>query len=96
MLTASSSLRLFLVEKRDNHEENSHASQENPYSRQCQWVFLGRVKECLEVGWIWRIHELDTVYWGFLGAGTTLDIFQNIILIPYLEYSVLSPLDTAY
>ncbi|GJW03677.1 hypothetical protein Tco_1562533 [Tanacetum coccineum] len=50
----------------------------------------------LEVGWIWRIQELDTAYWGFLGVGTTLDIFQNIILIPYLEYGVLSPLDMAY
>ncbi|GJT66202.1 hypothetical protein Tco_1017682 [Tanacetum coccineum] len=50
----------------------------------------------LEVGWIQRIQELDTVYWGFLRVGTTLDIFQNIILIPYLEYGVLSPLDTAY
>ncbi|GJY65823.1 hypothetical protein Tco_0468061, partial [Tanacetum coccineum] len=38
--------------------------------------------------------RLDTAYWGFLGVGTTLDIFQNIILIPYLEYDVLSPLDT--
>ncbi|GJZ37416.1 hypothetical protein Tco_0583607 [Tanacetum coccineum] len=50
----------------------------------------------LEVGWIWRIHVLDTAYCGFLGVGTTFDIFQNIILIPYLEYGVLSPLDTAY
>ncbi|GJQ98157.1 ulp1 protease family, C-terminal catalytic domain-containing protein [Tanacetum coccineum] len=50
----------------------------------------------LEVGWIRRIQELDTAYWGFLGVGTTLDIFQNIILIPYLEYGVLSPLDTAF
>ncbi|GJU21411.1 hypothetical protein Tco_1154753 [Tanacetum coccineum] len=25
----------------------------------------------------------------FLGVGTTLDIFQNIILIPYLEYGIL-------
>ncbi|GKB04546.1 hypothetical protein Tco_0832689 [Tanacetum coccineum] len=40
--------------------------------------------------------ELDTAYWGFLGVGTTFDIFQNIILISYLEYGVLSPLDTAY
>ncbi|GJY44690.1 hypothetical protein Tco_0432903 [Tanacetum coccineum] len=40
--------------------------------------------------------ELDTAYWGFLGVGTTLDFFQNIILISYLEYGVLSPLDTAY
>ncbi|GKB90523.1 hypothetical protein Tco_0962795, partial [Tanacetum coccineum] len=34
--------------------------------------------------------ELDMAYWGFLGVGTTLDIFQNIIFIPYLEYGVLS------
>ncbi|GJZ00249.1 retrovirus-related pol polyprotein from transposon TNT 1-94, partial [Tanacetum coccineum] len=40
--------------------------------------------------------ELDTAYWGFLGVGTTVDIFHNIILISYLEYGVLSPLDTAY
>ncbi|GJX05276.1 retrotransposon protein, putative, ty1-copia subclass [Tanacetum coccineum] len=39
---------------------------------------------------------LDTAYWGFLGVGTTFDIFQNIIMIPYLKYGVLSPLDTAY
>ncbi|GJU71651.1 hypothetical protein Tco_1263056 [Tanacetum coccineum] len=39
---------------------------------------------------------LDMTYWGFLRVGTTFDIFQNIILIPYLEYGVLSPLDTAY
>ncbi|GJY98259.1 hypothetical protein Tco_0515169 [Tanacetum coccineum] len=50
----------------------------------------------LEVSWILRIQVLDTVYWGFLGVGTTLDIFQNIIMIPYLEYDVLSPLDTVY
>ncbi|GKB07369.1 hypothetical protein Tco_0835653 [Tanacetum coccineum] len=43
----------------------------------------------LEVGWIRRIQELDTAYWEFLGVGTTLDIFQNIILIPYLEYDTL-------
>ncbi|GJV85496.1 hypothetical protein Tco_1525394 [Tanacetum coccineum] len=43
----------------------------------------------LEVGWIRRIQVLDTAYWGFLGVGTTLDIFQNIILIPYLEYGIL-------
>ncbi|GJT81452.1 hypothetical protein Tco_1055794 [Tanacetum coccineum] len=29
--------------------------------------------------------ELDTAYWGFLGVGTTLDIFQNIILILYRD-----------
>ncbi|GKA83650.1 hypothetical protein Tco_0805245 [Tanacetum coccineum] len=44
----------------------------------------------LEVGAIRRIQVLDMAYWGFLGVGTTLDIFQNIILIPYLEYGVLS------
>ncbi|GKF41908.1 hypothetical protein Tco_0125250, partial [Tanacetum coccineum] len=43
----------------------------------------------LEVGSIRRIQVLDMTYWGFLGGGTTLDIFQNIILIPYLEYGVL-------
>ncbi|GKG40621.1 hypothetical protein Tco_0467398, partial [Tanacetum coccineum] len=47
-------------------------------------------------GWIRHIQELDTAYWGFLGVGTTLDIFQNIILILYLEYDVFSPLDSAY
>ncbi|GJR82527.1 hypothetical protein Tco_0153312 [Tanacetum coccineum] len=46
---------------------------------------------------VWRrIQELDMAYWGFFGVGTTLDVFQNIILIPYLAYGVLSPLDTAY
>ncbi|GJZ35370.1 retrovirus-related pol polyprotein from transposon TNT 1-94, partial [Tanacetum coccineum] len=34
--------------------------------------------------------ELDTVYWGFVRVGTTLDIFQNIIFVPYIEYGVLS------
>ncbi|GKC54851.1 hypothetical protein Tco_1077596, partial [Tanacetum coccineum] len=43
----------------------------------------------MEVGLIRHIQGLDTAYWGFLGVGTTLDIFQNIILIPYLEYGVL-------
>ncbi|GKB85068.1 hypothetical protein Tco_0957340, partial [Tanacetum coccineum] len=41
-------------------------------------------------------NRLDTAYWGFLRVGTTFDIFQNIIIIPYLEYGILSPLDTAY
>ncbi|GJT70952.1 putative reverse transcriptase domain-containing protein [Tanacetum coccineum] len=48
----------------------------------------------LEVSWIKCIQVLDTAYWGFLGVWTTFYIFQNIILIPYLEYGVLSPLDT--
>ncbi|GJU37625.1 hypothetical protein Tco_1185979 [Tanacetum coccineum] len=44
----------------------------------------------LEVGWIRCIQDLDTAYWGFLGVGTTFDIFQNIILIQYLESAYLS------
>ncbi|GJX99622.1 hypothetical protein Tco_0356641 [Tanacetum coccineum] len=36
-----------------------------------------------------RIQGLDTAYWGFLGVGTTLDIFQNIHIL-YLRYGVLS------
>ncbi|GJV74651.1 hypothetical protein Tco_1506235 [Tanacetum coccineum] len=55
-----------------------------------------RVGYGVSKSWIRRIQELDTAYWGFLRVGTTLDIFQNIILIPYLEYGILSPLDTAY
>ncbi|GJU92312.1 hypothetical protein Tco_1304735 [Tanacetum coccineum] len=43
----------------------------------------------LEVGSIRRIQGLDTAYWGFLGVGTMLDIFQNIHIL-YLEYGVLS------
>ncbi|GJR89226.1 hypothetical protein Tco_0213237 [Tanacetum coccineum] len=39
---------------------------------------------CLEVGWIRRIHVLDTAYWGFLGVGTTHG------------YVVSSLMDTAY
>ncbi|GJZ26588.1 hypothetical protein Tco_0570841 [Tanacetum coccineum] len=48
------------------------------------------------IHWVWKSvrygvsKELDTAYWGFLGVGTTLDIFQNIIFIPYLKYGVLS------
>ncbi|GJW59953.1 retrotransposon protein, putative, ty3-gypsy subclass [Tanacetum coccineum] len=52
---------------------------------------LSREERSLEVGWIRRIQVLDMAYYGFLGVGTTLDIFQNIILIPYLEYGVLIP-----
>ncbi|GKB89504.1 hypothetical protein Tco_0961776 [Tanacetum coccineum] len=43
----------------------------------------------LEVGSIRRIQGVDTAYWGFLEVGTSLDIFQNIILIPYFQYGVL-------
>ncbi|GKA45046.1 hypothetical protein Tco_0737842 [Tanacetum coccineum] len=42
----------------------------------------------LEVGSIRQIQGLDTTYWGFLRVGTMLDIFQNIIFIPYFEYDV--------
>ncbi|GKD29499.1 hypothetical protein Tco_1240277 [Tanacetum coccineum] len=59
-------------------------------------VFNCRPEQCLEVGWIRRIHVLDTAYWGFLRVGTTFDVFQNIVLIPYLEYGVFSPLDMVY
>ncbi|GJT29514.1 hypothetical protein Tco_0909789 [Tanacetum coccineum] len=31
---------------------------------------------------------LDTAYWGFLGVGTTLDIFHNLHIL-YLQYDVL-------
>ncbi|GKC59794.1 hypothetical protein Tco_1087392 [Tanacetum coccineum] len=44
---------------------------------------------CLESRSIWRISELDTAYWGFLGVWTTLDIFQNIHIL-YLQYGVLT------
>ncbi|GJY30641.1 retrovirus-related pol polyprotein from transposon TNT 1-94 [Tanacetum coccineum] len=47
------------------------------------------IEQCLEVGSIRRIQGLDTAYWGFLRVGTTLDIFQNIIFIPYFQYGVL-------
>ncbi|GJR07574.1 hypothetical protein Tco_0790226 [Tanacetum coccineum] len=48
-----------------------------------------RPAQGLEVGSIRRIQGLDMVYWGFLGVGTTFDIFQNIHIL-YLEYGVLS------
>ncbi|GJS92923.1 hypothetical protein Tco_0799891 [Tanacetum coccineum] len=52
-------------------------------------VFFNIYSVGLEVGSIRRIQGLDTAYWGFLGVGTTLDIFQNIIFIPYFQYGVL-------
>ncbi|GJU86696.1 hypothetical protein Tco_1294242 [Tanacetum coccineum] len=33
--------------------------------------------------------RFDTAYWGFLGVGTTFDIFQNIHIL-YLQYGVLT------
>ncbi|GJS98540.1 hypothetical protein Tco_0819710 [Tanacetum coccineum] len=43
---------------------------------------------------VWKLvrygvsNGLDTAYWGFLGVGTTLDIFQNLHIL-YLQYGVL-------
>ncbi|GJZ70567.1 hypothetical protein Tco_0634117 [Tanacetum coccineum] len=64
------------------------------------WSLLSQKKHKLQVlemktsainrAFIRRIQVLDTAYWGFLGVGITLDIFQNITLIPYFEYGVLS------
>ncbi|GJZ45520.1 hypothetical protein Tco_0593116 [Tanacetum coccineum] len=48
-----------------------------------------RLAQGLEVGLIRRIQGLDTTYWGFLRVRTTLDIFLNIIFIPYFQYDVL-------
>ncbi|GJT56171.1 hypothetical protein Tco_0991225 [Tanacetum coccineum] len=48
-----------------------------------------RLAQGLEVGSIRRIQGLDTAYWGFLGVGTTFDIFQNIHIL-YLQYGVLT------
>ncbi|GJU72294.1 hypothetical protein Tco_1263699 [Tanacetum coccineum] len=56
-------------------------------STEAEYIALSRC--CLEVGLMRRIQVLDTVYWGFLGVGTMLDIFQNIIFIPYFQYGVL-------
>ncbi|GJS10705.1 reverse transcriptase domain-containing protein [Tanacetum coccineum] len=42
-------------------------------------------------GSIRRIQVLDTAYWGFLGLGTTLDIFNNNFIDYYLDTGVLSP-----
>ncbi|GJZ74817.1 retrovirus-related pol polyprotein from transposon TNT 1-94 [Tanacetum coccineum] len=43
---------------------------------------------------VWKLVEYGVfkgmAYCGFLGVGTTFDIFENIILYPYLEYGVLS------
>ncbi|GJR19701.1 putative reverse transcriptase domain-containing protein [Tanacetum coccineum] len=45
--------------------------------------------------------EVNTAYWGFLGVGTTFNIFQNILLLIFNmayrhRYAVSSLLDTAY
>ncbi|GKE84547.1 hypothetical protein Tco_1558289, partial [Tanacetum coccineum] len=41
----------------------------------------------LELGQYGVSKDFDTAYWGFLGVGTTFDIFQNIHLL-YHEYGV--------
>ncbi|GJT90420.1 hypothetical protein Tco_1079265 [Tanacetum coccineum] len=64
-----------------------------PYPMEVDTPYSIDDQNSLEVGLIRRI---QVAFWGFLGVGTTFDIFQNIILIPYLEYGVLSPLDMAY
>ncbi|GJV49237.1 hypothetical protein Tco_1439449 [Tanacetum coccineum] len=48
------------------------------------FVFIG-----LEVGSIRRIQGIGYGVLGFLGVGTTFDIFQNIHIL-YLEYGVLT------
>ncbi|GJX09845.1 hypothetical protein Tco_0199704 [Tanacetum coccineum] len=48
-----------------------------------------RGEKSLEVGSIRRIQGVGYGELGFLGVGTMFDIFQNIILIPYIEYGVL-------
>ncbi|GKC75908.1 zinc finger, CCHC-type containing protein, partial [Tanacetum coccineum] len=51
---------------------------------------------CLEKGRYGVSKVFDTAYWGFLGVGTTFDIFHNI-LFPYgLNKTYWSFLDTAY
>ncbi|GJZ76399.1 hypothetical protein Tco_0641071 [Tanacetum coccineum] len=60
--------------------------QDNEMSRE---LLMKIFMQGLEVGLIRRIQGLDTAYWGFLRVGTTLDIFQNIIFIPYFQYGVL-------
>ncbi|GJS25180.1 retrovirus-related pol polyprotein from transposon TNT 1-94 [Tanacetum coccineum] len=47
------------------------------------------VAQGLEVDSLRASKDLEMAYWGFLGVGTTLDIFQNIIFIPYFQYGVL-------
>nr|GFA57072.1 hypothetical protein [Tanacetum cinerariifolium] len=42
----------------------------------------------LEVGSIRRIQWIRYAVLEFLGVGTTLDIFHNIIFIPYFQYGV--------
>ncbi|GJY05935.1 hypothetical protein Tco_0371875 [Tanacetum coccineum] len=59
----------------------------NILSKYNKMVF--KLNKCLEVDSIRRIPGLDMAYWGFLGVGTTFDIFQNIHIL-YLRYGVLS------
>ncbi|GJW62391.1 hypothetical protein Tco_0111726 [Tanacetum coccineum] len=51
---------------------------------------------CLEYGRYGVSNVLDMAYWGFLGVGTTFDIFQSI-LFPYsLNTAYCLLLDTTY
>ncbi|GKA26763.1 hypothetical protein Tco_0712872 [Tanacetum coccineum] len=61
-------------------------------------ALIRKVKiEDVDVIMSWSGSRFDTAYprscirriGGFLGVGTTLDIFQNIIFIPYFQYGVL-------
>ncbi|GKC42788.1 hypothetical protein Tco_1060510, partial [Tanacetum coccineum] len=63
---------------------------DTPYPMEVDTPYSTVDQNSLGFGWIRGIQVLDTAYWGFLGVGTTLDIFQNITLIPYFEYGVLS------
>ncbi|GJY26308.1 hypothetical protein Tco_0401034 [Tanacetum coccineum] len=62
---------------------------DTPYPVEVDTPYSAIDQNSLEVGSIRRIQGLDTAYWGFLGVGTTFDIFQNIHIL-YLEYGVLS------
>ncbi|GJZ15992.1 hypothetical protein Tco_0551669 [Tanacetum coccineum] len=41
---------------------------DTPYPEEVDTPYLTVDQNSLEVGWIRRIHVLDTAYWGFLGA----------------------------
>ncbi|GJU56695.1 FAR1-related sequence 5-like protein [Tanacetum coccineum] len=74
---------------RDRHEIQNGACHTNPKLIEtlppllAYWEFVGL--ESVRYG---VSNILDTAYWGFLGVGTTFDIFQNIHIL-YLQYGVL-------
>ncbi|GJY60020.1 retrovirus-related pol polyprotein from transposon TNT 1-94 [Tanacetum coccineum] len=61
---------------------------DTPYPMEVDTLY-STVDQNSVVGLIRHIQGLDTAYWGFLRVGTTLDIFQNIIFIPYFQYGIL-------